>query len=102
VNLNEDAVSGRVMLPVRGERKVDLNEHVVSGRVAKKVDVVDEDAVARKVDVDEDMVDVDSNEEEELGEVVEDEVVAPLESTVAPTFALLSSFQELIGPMPPV
>jgi hypothetical protein len=95
-------VSGRVTLPVRGERKVDLNEHAVSGRVAKKVDVVDEDAVARKVDVDENMVDVDSDEEEELGEVAEDEVVAPSESTVASTFALLPSFQELTGPMPPV
>lgn len=57
-------MSGRVTPPVRGERKVDLNEDAVSGRVAEKVDVVDEDTEARKVDVDEDMVGVNSDEEE--------------------------------------
>ena len=43
--------------------------------VAKKVDIVDEDEVSRKVDIDEDMVDVNSDDEDELGEVAEDVVI---------------------------
>lgn len=52
------------------------NVDIVDGdAVAEKVDIVDEDTVSRKVIIDEDMVDVDSDDEEELGEVAKDVVI---------------------------